>query len=351
VTAISIDLQYDGLTIDYQSNFKSMNFDNPDQLTTYLKEKSLLLPDEAATFRPLRGGVSCNTVWVQRTDKPDFVLKQARSRLEVQEDWFSDPARIHIEARGMQALQELTPPGSVPALLFEDADHHLLVMEAVPVPHKNWKTLLLQGQVDKDYFRQFGELLAGIHRRSFRRERYRRQFADRRFFETLRLEPYYAFTARQVPEAAAFLQQLIADCRRVELTLVHGDFSPKNILIQKDRLVLLDHEVMHYGDGAFDVGFSMTHFLSKACHVAGLKQDFLDAAGYYWNVYRDNFQVDRDWERRAVHHTIACMLARVRGKSPLEYLSDAERNRQQKLCLTMIEDPPSGILQLIHRMA
>ncbi len=53
--------------------------------------------------------------------------------------------------------------------------------------------------------RQFAELLATIHREAFRRrEEIAREFADRRFFESLRLEPYYAFTARQVTAGGRF---------------------------------------------------------------------------------------------------------------------------------------------------
>lgn len=327
-----------------------MNIENPVQLKAYLVKKGWLPEAEPLVSENLTGGVSCRTILVKRRDQPDFVIKQARAKLQVEEDWFSDPARIHVEAAAMRALQALTPPESVPHLLFEDRDHHLLAMEAVLQPHHNWKSLLLKGKIDLNHVEQFARLLAGIHRHSLHNESHRREFADRHFFETLRLEPYYAFTAGQAPEAATFLQQLIDDCRKVSLSLVHGDFSPKNILVYKDRLVLLDHEVMHFGDGAFDIGFSMTHLLSKARHVKGCKTAFLEVANRYWSVYRKHFPVDDAWEQRAVRHTIACLLARVRGKSPLEYLTGEERNSQEAFCIKMIEALPSGMPELISRL-
>lgn len=327
-----------------------MNIEDPVQLKAYLVKKGWLPEAEPLVSENLPGGVSCRTILVKRRDQPDFVMKQAREKLQVEEDWFSDPVRIHVEAAAMRALRKLTPPQSVPRLLFEDRDHHLLAMEAVPRPHHNWKSLLLKGQIDLNHVEQFAELLAGIHGNSFQNEYYQIQFAGRHFFETLRLEPYYAFTAGQVPEAASFLRQLIADCRKVSLSLVHGDFSPKNILVYKDRLVLLDHEVMHFGDGAFDIGFSMTHLLSKARHVQGCKEAFCEAARHYWSIYRKHFPVDAAWEERAVRHTIACLLARVRGKSPLEYLTREERNSQEAFCIKMIEAPPSNLPELISRL-
>ena len=114
-----------------------------------------------------------------------------------------------------------------------------------------------------------------------------RIFANRDFFESLRLEPYYAFTAARVPAAAVFLDALTRDTRQIGDTLVHGDYSPKNILLHADRMVLLDHEVVHWGDPAFDLGFSMTHLLSKAHLLVDRRPAFADAARRYWQAYLD----------------------------------------------------------------
>src|SRR5205085_211857 len=108
---------------------------------------------------------------------------------------------------------------------------------------------------------------------------------DTSFFESLRLEPYYAYTAERVPAARAFLNGLIAETRSNPVALVHGDFSPKNILVRSNKLVLLDHEVIHFGDPAFDLGFSLTHLLSKANHLSEHRDRFGKAAIRYWNAY------------------------------------------------------------------
>ena len=94
-------------------------------------------------------------------------------------------------------------------------------------------------------------LIGQVHRRSHRAPRTElaiRVFGDRTFFETLRVEPYYRYTASQVPESAAFYAALIDDTYARQDTIVHGDFSPKNVLVHDGRLVLLDHEVIHFGD-------------------------------------------------------------------------------------------------------
>ena len=325
-----------------------MNIVDPKVLSRYLQDKGQLLPGEEISVRELSGGVSCVTLLVQRAAGPDLVIKKARPKLKVSVDWFSDPSRIHIEAAAMTALREIMPPGSVPKLLFEDKKHHLLGMEAVPQPHDNWKTLLLQGKLDLEHVEQFARNLAAIHRLSLQNGRRHQRFTNRYFFITLRLEPYYTFVAGQLPRADRFLQELIKDTLAVQLTLVHGDYSPKNILVHQNRLVLLDHEVMHFGDGAFDIGFSMTHLLSKARHLPLFRADFRQAALHYWSMYQKHFILPPGWEERAVRHTIACLLARVRGKSPLEYLSEEEKDAQARRCLELIGSKPDNMEKLIE---
>jgi aminoglycoside phosphotransferase (APT) family kinase protein len=280
------------------------------------------------------------------------VIKQALEKLRVAVDWFSSPARIHREAAGMRALSSFLAGGAVPRLIFEDHEHDLLAMEAVPQPHVNWKSMLLNGDLHMDHVEQFGQMLGTIHRRSSdQREDCAPSFADRTFFETLRLEPYYLYTASQHSEAEPFYQQLVAETRAQSLALTHGDYSPKNILVHAGRLVLLDHEVIHWGDPAFDLGFSFTHLLSKAHHVGWRRQAYIDAAQRYWQTYLGALGDISTWdayERRAVRHTLGCLLARVDGRSPLEYLTAEERHCQRRIVLRLMADPPISMPDLIR---
>jgi aminoglycoside phosphotransferase (APT) family kinase protein len=303
--------------------------------------------------RTLTGGVSNRTVLVERASGERWVLKQALAKLRVAVDWFSDPERIRREAAGIRWLQRLAPPESVPALVFEDPEHHLLAMEAVPEPHDNWKALLLAGRVDPPLIERFGALLGTIHSNADGlRDRLQEPFGDRSFFEALRLEPYYLYSARQLPEAARFLEALVADTRALQLTLVHGDYSPKNILIQAGRPVLLDHEVIHLGDPAFDLGFAFTHLLAKAHHLPTHRAALRRGVSTLWHSYLGALG-DVPWrgelEARAARHTLACLLARVRGRSPLEYLDDRERAVQQEVVMTMLDTPPTALEALADR--
>ena len=240
-----------------------INIEDPAALLRYLREQALIGTGESPTLHTLAGGVSNRTVLVRRQSGEDWVLKQALAKLRVEVDWFSAPERIQREAAGLRWLGEIIP-GHVPQFVFADEKQHILGMSAIPQPHQNWKVALLDGKTCIEQARDFGRLLATIHSAVARFPELCDVFADRRFFEELRLEPYYSYTASQVPQAREFLEQLIDDTRVRRLALVHGDYSPKNVLISKGELILLDFEVIHFGDPAFDIGFSMAHFLAKA---------------------------------------------------------------------------------------
>ena len=330
-----------------------LDIEQPGALVGYLKETGRVGEGEEPVVRVLAGGVSNRTVLVEWPEVGEaWVVKQALPKLRVAVDWFSDPQRIHREALGLRWLEALAPPNTITPLLFEDRSNHLLAMEAVREPHENWKTMLLGGRLEKDHVEQFGRLLGTVHRGGYeRREESEPAFRDRSFFESLRLEPYYGYTAEQVPEAVNFLSALVEETRARRDTLVHGDYSPKNALVREGRLVLLDHEVIHFGDPAFDLGFSLTHFLSKAHHLPGMRDDFADAAKFYWATYREVVEElpwAADLEERAVRHTLGCLLARVAGRSPLEYLDQGELARQREAVLALLPYAPENVTGLVE---
>lgn len=337
--------------VNQEGGRSTIDIENADELIGYLRKRGHIGANEMPMLRTLRGGVSNRTIWLKRFDDSAWVLKQALPKLRVPSDWFSDPARIHVEANGLRYLPSITPPGSIPPLVFEDTKQHILAMQAVSEPNQNWKERLLAGAIDEELVRQFGQLLGMIHRKSAESRRvFASIFKDRRFFETLRLEPYYQFSARQIPAAADFLLPLMEEIRQHCETLVHGDYSPKNVLIYEGRLVLLDHEVLHFGDPAFDLGFSLTHLLSKALHLPAQRASFLSAAIGYWGSYTAETQ-EASWfaglECRAARNTVACLLARAAGRSQLEYLSPFERAKQRALALHLVNRCPNSVLELI----
>ncbi len=333
-----------------------LDIENFDALRDYLTARGDLEPHEEVLIEKLPGGVSNRTVRVKWTEERGWVLKQALAKLRVNIDWFSRPERIRIEAKALRWLNRNAPTGSTPLFIFEDLENHLLAMSAIPEEHANWKTWLLSGNLEADYFRQFGSLLGTIHRKSSHGKsaeswpQVSQEFADTSYFESLRLEPYYLYTAQAIAPAAEFLNELARETLQHKNSLVHGDFSPKNTLIYKNKLILLDYEVVHFGDPAFDVGFALTHFLSKAHHLPQHRGRFASFAELFWQTYYEEI-ARLNWantlEPRVVRHTLGCLLARVAGKSPLEYLTSEEREHQLQVVLVLLSKTSASISGLI----
>lgn len=326
-----------------------MNIENSQELAAYLRETGKVSVDEEIELKVLDGGVSNRTVLVKRATGEQWVLKQALVRLRVASVWDCSTERLHQEARALRELPFLLPEGSVPAFIFEDTDVGVLAMSAVGSPHFNWKSILLHEGVEEKHVSCFARNLAFLHERSrLKAKKYSRLFADRSFFEVLRLDAYYRHTAAAIPEASAFMHRLIKETFLCREALVHGDYSPKNVIIYQNELVLLDFEVVHWGDPAFDVGFALTHLLAKANHLPDWRDEFGAAAMQFWTRYAEiceNRSTDR--EARVTRHTLACLLARVAGKSPLEYLDEEEKTVQKRAVLTMLREPPADVPGLI----
>lgn len=323
-------------------------------LRSYLAERGHVLPGDAISLERLAGGVSNRTIKVGWADGHGWVLKQALKKLRVPVDWFSDPARIEVESRALRWLNDAAPEGATPRFVFDDPPNHLMAMEAIPADHQNWKALLLAGVILPHHFEQFGRLLGAIHLKSSQPDAQEvcRAFSDTTYFESLRLEPYYLYTASQVPRAGNFLLGLVAETRSRKDCLVHGDYSPKNVLIYRDKLILLDYEVFHFGEPAFDVGFAMAHFLSKLHHSPKDRMRLAEQAIRFVQVYRTQV-ASLPWaaslEPRLVRHALGCSLARVAGKSQLEYLDPQEIARQRDVVVNLIADPPTSIEALISQ--
>jgi tRNA A-37 threonylcarbamoyl transferase component Bud32 len=334
------------------------NIEDFEALREYLAAKGHADAHESPSFRLLSGGVSNRVVLAVFPDSRQWVLKQALHKLRVPGDWFSSPERIHREAAALLVFENLLGQENIPKLIFDDRDAHVLAMEAVPSPHENWRSLLLAGIVDRNCFENAGKILGTLHQRGASLPAgVRAVFEDQTYFVSLRIEPYYLHTAQVVSQAKDFLAALIRDCSANRITLVHGDFSPKNILVSRGKLVLLDYEVAHWGDPAFDLGFFFALLLSKAHHLPEHRSKLLEGLTSAWEHYllelRSTF-LQRDIEPRAVRHTLGCLLARVEGRSPLDYLCKEERHRQRMLVVSLLARIPTTIrelgLQFIERL-
>src|SRR5581483_762593 len=131
--------------------------------------------------------------------------------------------------------------------------------------------------VDAAVARAVGERLARIHAATADRADIAARFATDAGFHAIRLEPYLLATARVHGDLVAPLTELVAVTAATRRALVHGDVSPKNILIGPNGPVFLDAECAWFGDPAFDLAFCLTHLLLKCLWTPSAAPRFLAA--------------------------------------------------------------------------
>nr|WP_280521400.1 aminoglycoside phosphotransferase family protein [Paenibacillus mangrovi] len=275
----------------------------------------MIHPDHEAVVEQLAGGVSCQ-VWKITCGETRLVLKQALAKLNVQAEWYSDVNRIVREVQAMKFLTQLLPENSLPQIVHEDPNEHLYVMTCAPEGAKTWKSVLMEGRFSVEVARQAGELLRMMHfnSRTAPLEQIK-VFQDLSYFEQLRVDPFYVYLKRLYPQLQSEIDDLIWELTENSSCIVHGDFSPKNMLVDdNDRMILLDYEVAHWGNPVFDVAFLLTHLLLKGW---GLKRERESYA--LIQAFMNEYQLET---RHLLPHIGLLLLARLDGKSTVDYIKD-----------------------------
>lgn len=286
--------------------------------------KALLLArtwisSEAATLTPLAGGVSSDIYLVKESER-QFVVKRALAKLKVAADWFADTSRSHSEQAYIRYVGEMRPD-AMPAIIGRDAEAGLFAMEFLD-GFANWKQAMLQGECSLELAAKAGKLLGEIHARSWGDEAVLAEFDSISIFDQLRIDPYLRATAAKHEDIASLILAEADRLMNSRECLIHGDYSPKNILYSDERLVPLDCEVACYADAAFDLSFFLNHLFLKSLYHAPKRLPFSGMIDVAVAGYRDgNPEQAAGVEKRAARLLPMLMLARADGKSPVEYLA------------------------------
>lgn len=300
----------------------------------------LLDPVDSPSVNALSGGVSSLIVRVDTRHGP-VCVKQALPQLRVASHWSAPLSRNFAEVAWMREVGRHFPR-AVPRVLVEDPASHAFAMQwLAPDRHPVWKAQLRDGIADPAFAATVAALIGAIHASTATRPALADAFSNDANFFALRLDPYFLHAAAAHPDCAPVLQQLVADTAAYRLALVHGDISPKNILAGPDGPVLLDAECAVWGDPAFDAAFCLCHLLAKCLW----QPEHRDAYLACFDAFAAAYLAACDWEpvagleQRAALLLAAILLARVDGKSPLEYLDEPARERQRAFARRRLRSP------------
>ncbi len=315
----------------------------------FLWRSGLAAPQTQGKWTALTGGVSSD-IWRVDVEGSTYCVKRALGKLKVAADWFAPTERNSYEWAWLNfAARHL--PRNVPTPLAHDPIAGILAMSYLPAEnHPVWKGMLLRGEVDVAFAAEVGRLLGRLHSVSARDPTLIEQLGDTPSFEAIRLEPYLLATGERHPSVAAHMRALVARTVSIRIAAVHGDISPKNILAGPSGPVFLDAEAAWYGDPAFDLAFCLNHLLLKC--VARPSEQSLYMQSFA--ALSASYCREIDWEPRgnlegrAATMLPALLLARVDGKSPVEYLTDeGDKAFVREIAIGWIKSPSDDLADLV----
>ncbi len=316
-----------------------------DEIVAHLRRLGIVAADETPACRALAGGVSSD-IWRVDTARGPVCVKRALSRLKVAADWQAPVERNAYEVRWFETVAEIVP-AAVPRIHAHDPEAGLFVMDYLdPALFPVWKEQLHRGFIDMVTAAVVGGRLARIHAGTANKSALARRFDTDELFHALRLEPYLEATARVHPDRAEALAALVRQTATTKRTLVHGDVSPKNILIGPAGPLFLDAECAWYGDPAFDLAFCLNHLLLKCLWTPRASDRFLRV----FRAVADSYLRGVTWEpvaeleARAARLLPGLFLARVDGKSPVEYVTEAgDKERVRRTARALLAEPPETL--------
>jgi aminoglycoside phosphotransferase (APT) family kinase protein len=313
-----------------------------------LARMGLLAPGERARYTALTGGVSSD-IWKVETSAKIFAVKRALPKLKVAADWYAPVMRNAFEVKWMQVVRDIVPR-AVPQVLGHDPAAGLFAMAYLePARYQIWKTELRDGRADDAFAAEVGRCLLRIHAATAKNPNIAAAFMTDASFHAIRLEAYLEATAPKHPKVADALMALSRTTLGTKLALVHGDVSPKNILVGPDGPVFLDAECAWYGDPAFDLAFCLNHMLLKCLWTRAAAARFL----VLFDVLSQNYLAGISWEppermeRRTARLLPGLLLARVDGKSPVEYVTTENQKAQvRRVALSFLANAPARLSEI-----
>jgi 5-methylthioribose kinase len=319
-----------------------------DIISTFLRQSGLVADLATARLTPLTGGVASD-IWKVEAEGRVFAVKKALPQLRVAQTWLAPVSRNASEVEWLREAGRIVP-GVVPEILASDAEAGVFAMSYLdPADHPVWKQELRAGRADAAFARQLGRTIAAIHAGTAGSAEIAQRFDNDETFHSIRLEPYLEATARVHADLSGPLLALAHDTLCAKLTLVHGDVSPKNILVGPDGPVILDAECAWYGDPAFDIAFCLNHLLLKCLWTPAARAQFLSC----FDALAQSYLAGVSWEApAAVEERIARLLpalflARVDGKSPAEYVAEeADKERVRRIARPFVAWPPRRLWEI-----
>jgi 5-methylthioribose kinase len=273
-----------------------------ENLPDYLESEGLTPQDVTPSVEPVGDG---NINWVRRVrwEGGSRVVKQARPALERFPEYRVSTERIVFEARFYRTVARLDAHDVCPRVLHFDPEQRVLVLEDLGDAER-LDAALARGADVTDVAARLGAFLGAVHGGTrgagtaarFANDAMRRLHGEHIFHLPYRPNEFPLSTAvgkralaiRSDRELVATIDAAHARYLEPRGVLVHGDVQPGNVLLPPAGPKLLDAEIAHLGDPAFDLGQLVGHLLLPAA-ARGEPGGAEPAVRAAWNAYRKAF--------------------------------------------------------------
>ena len=272
-------------------------------------------------YKKLEGGVS-SEVYHVKTNKSEYCIKRSLKKLLVKKEWIADTNRIKFEYYWLNHCRNILNKNIPKTYEFNNKKKYIVMEYLNNSKYKTLKELYFKKIINLNTIRLISKHLYKIHSKS---NNYKIKIlfkGNRNNFNDLRLDPYFNEVGRVYPKYKEYVKDLNKNYLINSSTLIHGDFSPKNILIGKNKIVYLDAECCNFGDPIFDLVFFSNHLLLKSIFIKDKSKEFIKSYIIFYKEYLKNLNAkkSKQYVDRIIKMTPIMMLARIDGKSPVEYI-------------------------------
>ena len=273
-------------------------------------------------YKRLEGGVSSEVYYV-KTNKSDYCIKRSLKKLLVKKNWIANTNRIKYEYLWLKHCKKIISRNIPKTFEFDNKKKYIVMEYLNDSKYKTLKQLYFNKVVNIKTIKLISKHLYKIHSSSKNLKTKKIFDGNNNNFYDLRLDPYFNEVGRIYPKYKKYIKNINKNYFENSSTLVHGDFSPKNILIGKNKIIYLDAECCNFGDPVFDLVFFTNHLLIKSIFIKDKSQEFIKSYIIFYKEYLNNLNLKnyKSYINRIIEMTPIMLLARIDGKSPVEYLN------------------------------
>ena len=300
------------------------------------------------SIEPLTGGVASDVVLVQ-TNQQKYCVKFALPKMRVEADWFAPIYRNLSEYEWLKLAEKIIPDNT-PKMFGFSKKMGGFAMEYVGGDDCFvWKEKLFKFPPDISIAEKVGKTFGKVQSHTGREDFDSSAFQKKDVFFHMRIEPYILYTGSNHPDLKPIFDEMARNLSDTNHTVVHGDVSPKNILVKSGEPILIDAECATMGDPAFDVAFCLNHFFLKAVFSPNFKGELEQAAKSFFENYFEfvHWEDKQEFNQRVAKLLPMLGLARVDGKSPVEYLNPDQQQAVRHMVIPLIKAPHNSILSTI----